>query len=176
MIIGITGKMQNGKDTLGKIIKQNYPEYEIIHFADALKQICVNYLGLTDYQVNTGWGKKEFNEFWGMTNRQILQKVGTDAMRNGFCEDVWCKVMSLRLKEDKNYIVPDVRFDDQAKMLLDKGGIIIKINRESVNNTNENHKSQKGISEEFITCHIQNDGTIEELKQKFLLKFKDFKW
>ena len=111
-----------------------------------------------------------------MTNRQILQKVGTDAMRNGFCEDVWCKVMSLRLKEDKNYIVPDVRFDDQAKMILDKGGIIIKINRESANHTNENHKSQKGISEEFITCHIQNDGTIEELKQKFLLKFKDFKW
>ena len=58
MIIGITGKMQNGKDTLGKIIKQNYPEYDIIHFADSLKQICVNYLGLTDYQVNTGQGKK----------------------------------------------------------------------------------------------------------------------
>mgnify|MGYP003298028043 CR=1 FL=1 len=33
-------------------------------------------------------------------------------MRNGFCEDVWCKIMSLRIKDDKNYIIPDVRFDD----------------------------------------------------------------
>lgn len=175
MIIGITGKMQNGKDTLGKIIKFYHKDYEIVHFADALKQICKTYFGLTEEQVNTKQGKQSFNEFWGMTNRQILQKVGTEAMRNGFCEDVWCKIMSLRIKDDKNYIIPDVRFDDQAKMIIDRGGIIIKINRDSVNSSiKDEHKSQKGISEEFINCHIQNDGTIEELTGNFVYKFKDF--
>ena len=65
MIIGITGKMQNGKDTLGKIIKFYHNDYEIVHFADSLKQICKTYLGLTEEQVNTKQGKQRVSMNFG---------------------------------------------------------------------------------------------------------------
>ena len=165
MIIGITGKMQNGKDTLAEMIKNKTQDYQIIHFADPLKEICKEYLGLTEYDVNTSEGKSKYNEFWEMTNRQILQKVGTDAMRNGFRQDVWCKIMSLRLNKNTKCLIPDVRFNDEAKLILDKGGIIIKINRDSANNFDD-HISEKGIHEDLITVIIQNDGTLDQLEEK----------
>ena len=49
-----------------------------------------------------------------MTNREIMQKVGTDAMRKGFCFDVWVKVTeNILLKyPNQNFIIPDIRFDN----------------------------------------------------------------
>lgn len=165
MIIGITGRMQHGKDTLAKMIKEIKKEYQIIHFADPLKDMCKRYFGLSQEDVNTSEGKKRYNEFWGMTNRQILQKIGTDAMRNGFCFDVWCKIMELRLNKSNNLIIPDVRFNDEAKLILNKGGIIIKIER-NIENESIEHVSEKGINISLVTLSIDNNGTLEELKEK----------
>lgn len=167
MIFGISGKMGSGKDTVGKIIYDMLkPNCKITHFADPLKDLCINYLGLSYDDVYTENGKKQFNDFWKMTNREILQKVGTDAFRNGFDKDVWVKITELNIlsKHDCNYIIPDIRFDNEAEMVIKHGGIVLNIER---NNWNKNsHISEQGISKKLITVNIENNGTIENLKEK----------
>ena len=173
MIYGISGKMGSGKDTVGKIIFDYiYPKGSVIHFADPLKQFCIDYLGLSFEDVYTEQGKKEFNQLWNMTNRSVLQKVGTDALRNGFDKDVWVKITELKIKQHKNtdFIIPDIRFDNEAEMVLKNGGIVLNIERESVNK--DNHISEQGISKYLISKNILNNGTIEELKEKVLKEIK----
>ena len=54
MIFGISGKMGSGKDTVGKIIYDMLkPNCKITHFADPLKDLCINYLGLSYDDVYT---------------------------------------------------------------------------------------------------------------------------
>ena len=167
MNIGITGQMQNGKDTVANMIKEMVSDFEITHFADPLKEICINYLGLSYEDVYTSEGKAKYNDFWGMTNREILQKMGTEAFRKGFKSDVWVKLMELKLK-NSNYIIPDVRFDDEAKVILDNDGIIINVIRPFVNNSLKDlsHESEKGVSKELITYTVINDSDLDSLKEK----------
>ena len=167
MIIGISGKMGSGKDTAGKIIYDILkPNCEIIHFADPLKDLCINYLGLSHDDVYTENGKKQFNDFWKMTNREILQKVGTDAFRNGFDENVWVKITELKILSNTNcnFIIPDIRFDNEAEMVIKHHGIVLNIERN--NGNNNNHISEQGISNNLITANIENNGSVEELKEK----------
>ena len=168
MIIGITGKMQHGKDTIAKIIKEFNLDFNIIHFADPLKKMCIEYFGLSEFDVYTDEGKKKYNAFWGMTNREILQKIGTDAFRNGFRNDVWVKLMELNLMDNSNsYIIPDVRFDDEAQSIIDHYGFIIEVIRDNVE-TNENvskHVSEVGVNKKLIKYTIYNNGTLDDLKK-----------
>lgn len=176
MIIGISGRMGSGKDTVAKIIKDKFPDknFEIIHFADPLKLFCIDYLGLHYDYVYTEKGKKCFNPYWNMTNREILQKVGTDALRNGFDKDVWVKIMELRIlnNPDKNFIIPDVRFDNEAEMVNKHSGIMLNITRNSANK--DSHISEKGISKELICFNISNNKTLYDLEADVVYYLRDF--
>ena len=172
MLIGITGLAGAGKDTAAEIIKSVDPRYKIIHFADPLKEMCVKYFGLTEEDVYTREGKAKFNEFWNMTNREILQKIGTDAMRNGFKKDVWCKLTELIIIKSgcKHIVIPDVRFDDEATMIKKHGGVIIKVIRDN-NELNANecvHQSEKGIDETLVDFIIDNNYSIELLRDNIV--------
>ena len=179
-IVGITGAAGSGKDTLAEMIKND--GWERFAYADALKHICMDYLGLSYNDVYTQEGKLRYTEFWGVTNREILQKVGTDAMRNGFCKNVWIKIAELKLKDmlaaGKKVIVTDVRFDNEAELIEKLGGCVIKI----VRNINHNgltekelaHDSEKGISNTLISFEIFNNLSKEDLKIEFNTKLLDF--
>lgn len=177
-IVGITGSAGSGKDTLADMIKSD--GWERFAYADALKHICMDYLGLSYNDAYTQEGKTKFNEFWGMTNREILQKVGTDAMRNGFCKDVWIKIAELKLKEmldsGKKVIVTDVRFDNEAELIESLGGCVAKIvrNVNILNNAEQSHVSEKGISDDLISFVIQNNLSKEDLKTEFNVKLLEF--
>lgn len=176
MIIGISGRMGSGKDTVAEIIKRQFKEkdFDIIYFADPLKNFCIQYLGLSNEDVYTEEGKKKFNPFWNMTNREILQRVGTDALRNGFDKNVWVKIMELHLSENpqKNFIIPDVRFDNEAELINKNCGIILNIMRDSANK--DTHVSEKGISKEFICFNINNNKTLYDLEAEVCWRIRDF--
>ena len=173
MIIGISGKMGCGKDTVAKIIENNFKEkdFVITHFADPLKRFCMDYLGLSYNDVYTESGKKKFNYFWGMTNREILQKVGTNALRNGFDKDIWIKIMKTEFARYKNVLIPDVRFDNEAQLILQEKGIVLNVQRDY--SINDKHISESGISEKFITKNILNNGTLNDLEKEVVCFLKD---
>ena len=96
-LVGLTGLAGCGKDTLAEMVSNK--GWVRVAYADALKDMCIDYLGLSKEDVYTQEGKVKYNEFWGMTNREILQKVGTDAMRTGFHSDVWIKIAQLKIQK-----------------------------------------------------------------------------
>jgi len=139
MILGISGKSQSGKDTVGKIIQyltdknsfgythsdseQDYNDYfknnhnlksnwQIKKFADTLKDIVCILTGCTREQLenidfkNSKLGDKwtckskiKNNMYIRYTYRDLLQKLGTDLLRNQLHENVW--VNALFNKYDK---------------------------------------------------------------------------
>ena len=178
-LVGLTGLAGCGKDTLAEMISNK--GWVRVAYADALKDMCIDYLGLSKEDAYTQEGKVKYNEFWGMTNREILQKVGTDAMRTGFHSDVWIKIAQLKiqklLEEGKKVIVTDARFDNEAKLIEDMGGVVVKIIRDGVTSNlselEQKHISERGIDEHLISFTILNDLTKEKLVNEFEIKLDE---
>ena len=176
--IGFTGKMQAGKDTSAnflteEMLKWKGPNYIIkrLAFADSLKDFCMRYLGLTKHQCYDQEGKQEFNEFWGMSNREIMQRIGTEAMRNGFHPDVWAKITELKIKEavlnGEFFIITDVRFPNEAETIIRNGGIVVEILRPGIeSNGIQNHASEQRLPMSLIEHQILNNKDLDNLKEE----------
>lgn len=133
-ILGITGKMFSGKDTVAEFIHFAFRNSRITSFAYPMKQMMIDYFGFTYDDLYTVEGKNRYNEFWGMTNREALQKIGTECFRNNFHVDTWLKTMEVNIRNDLTpiIIIPDVRFLNEAELIHALGGSILKIVREDV--------------------------------------------
>ena len=133
-ILGITGKMFSGKDTVAEFIHFVFRNSKITSFAYPMKQMMIDYFGFTHEDLYTVEGKNHYNEFWGMTNRDALQKIGTECFRNNFHVDTWLKTMEVNIFNDptKLIIIPDVRFPNEAELIHALNGVILKIVRDDV--------------------------------------------
>lgn len=133
-ILGITGKMFSGKDTVAEFVHFAFRNSRITSFAYPMKQMMIDYFGFTYEDLYTVEGKNRYNEFWGMTNREALQKIGTECFRNNFHVDTWLKTMEVNIINDLTpiIIIPDVRFPNEAELINSLGGSILKIVRDDV--------------------------------------------
>jgi len=168
MIIGITGRKFNGKDTIADHLIVEYG-FVGMSFADPLKDMCAIAFGFTEEQLY-GNEKEVLDENWGTTPRKILQFVGTELFRNRMSEiipnignEFWCKVMDIKLAKDKGrlIVIPDVRFQNEAELIKKHGGIVIKVIRDMPNQTDAHESEQlTGIVKDHI---VYNNGTKDEL-------------
>ncbi len=127
-LVGITGKKRSGKDTLADFL--GYINYVKRGFADPLKEAAVHIFGLP-IRAFDGKNKdrEKVNEFWGMSPREMLQKLGTEACRDGICPDIWIKRMELELLRNDRVVIPDVRFENEAEFIRENGGFLIHVIR-----------------------------------------------
>lgn len=64
-----------------------------------------------------------------MTIGEMQQKLGTEAIRNNVHSDAWVLSLFGTYKEEKDFwIVTDVRFKNEANIIKEKGGILIRLN------------------------------------------------
>ena len=188
MIVGIAGKAQAGKDTVARMINflRAYPnatwysywdsdlpfefEDDIVHFADLLKYVAERMLSVPVYTMQSMKGKSmKFDWLDGMTGREFLQKLGT-AVRNEVHPDFWTRALFIKEKNNPNIIIPDIRFPNEAKIVKDHGGILIRIERPGAGAGN--HISETALDDyKGWDIVIDNVGTLEDLyKQvKFLM-------
>lgn len=262
MVIGISGRLGSGKDTVGEIIQyltgvdangkftkglnwSHTSSFEIKKFAGMLKYfasrltgIPVEYFedqdfkktvlpkcwdtygirfiypgGLEDTNLYGSFATiEEAIEFerkerealqWGsdlktridskqMTVRELLQVLGTEAMRDGLHTNVWVNALfadykrKLELvKSDKpgydlkaeevgeypNWIITDMRFPNEIAAVQSKGGITIRVNRpvhalSQENNATQLHPSETALDNAKFDYVIENDGTLDELVEK----------
>ena len=130
-------------------------------FADKLKQICVDVMGLTNAQVNGSntdknththlkWqnmpAKSSFNnpkKKGSMTAREFLQYFGTDICRHMY-ENVWVDTVLRRIDAEKPELalISDVRFPNEVKCIQDRGGFVIGLSR-SPFQTTQRHSSEQ---------------------------------
>lgn len=171
-IIAVSGKIGSGKSTLCDIIGSMVGQHKILAFADDLKHIVSILCGLPIGSMYTEEGKNTFVESYGMTAGEMLQKIGTDVLRQHFDTDIWVKSLYNKIKEGDMVLIPDVRFPNEAQFLRDKGATLIRINGDPVGNRAKSKRDQTHPSETALDSWadwdlvIENDGTLEELKEK----------
>ena len=127
------------------------------------------------------------NKIESYTYRKFLQIIGTDAMRNQVHENIWVNSLfadyNYLIDKQKdnlnsgerypNWILTDMRFNNELKAVEDRGGITIRVNRDkgfwgnqSQHMINALHPSETALDNAKFKYVIDNDGTIEELIEK----------
>lgn len=178
-IIAFTGKMESGKSTAATAVMlslKNTYESECFAFAGPMKRIAEEFFYFSQGSLYSTEGKSWKNPVWDMTSREFLQKFG-QGMRDVIREDVWVKLMELRIKQTiddnkmgrnrtKVILIDDLRMENEAKMLKDLGATIIRINRDTHVAKSKgiaNHPSENGIPDKYINFVIDNNGSKHDL-------------
>ena len=124
-LFGIHGKAGSGKDTVAKHLTDNYGFLRNA-FADPLKRAAQQMFYLTQAETWEDSLKEVVIPYWGMSPRELFQKLGTEGGRNVFGEDVWLKRWLYhyrQFKDNTHYVVPDVRFENEATHVRSLGGV-----------------------------------------------------
>lgn len=151
MIIGLCGYAQTGKDTSGIHLIDSY-KFKRFAFADPLKEAATV----------LGWSGKKDEE-----GRRFLQLLGTEAIKNVFGEDFWARLIFKRINEsdEKNVVITDIRFNIEADIVREHGGIVWRVHRPGFGPAN-NHRSELEVDEIVPDAVLNNDSTIEDLYKK----------
>ncbi len=159
-LIGISGKKRSGKNTIAEYLQRVYG-YKEAAFAAPLKESARIIFGLTPAHTD-GELKEVLLPAWGLTSRQIMQLLGTEAMRAAFGADVWIKSLFARIDNDaKAVAVSDVRFPNEAWAISTAGGVVVRVNRAGL--VSDDHPSETALDDYAFDYVVQNDGSIGEL-------------
>ena len=109
----------------------------------------------------------------------VLQLFGTDCMRMGFYDGVWVSFVKKTIQENpqNNYVIPDVRFENEAEIIKALGGNVWCVKRgpdplwfrQYVDldiEPTDVHRSEWAWAKTSFEHSIYNEGTIDELKSQ----------
>lgn len=161
-VICISGKAQHGKDTVAGLLDIALTEkgytVKTIHYADLLKFICEKYFGWNGEKDDYG--------------RSLLQRVGTDVIRNQE-PDYWVDFVVTFLKLFPNewdfVIIPDTRFPNEVFDMKDAfpDTVHLRVIRPDFDNglseEQKNHPSEVALDTITPDAIIYNDGNFEDL-------------
>lgn len=151
IIIALTGPKGVGKSSIAKEIEsQDWQDRCILSFAEPLRRMVSH---LMPMQNMTDPELKEAPIDWlgGKTPRQILQSLGTDWGRNMVSPTIWIDTMRRIITEQAfdTIIIDDCRFENEADMVRDMGGIVVGLEREGIAYTGE-HASEMPVKADMI--------------------------
>jgi hypothetical protein len=184
-LIMFVGNAGSGKSTAAGIMHKYGFKEDM--FATALKKFAIS-AGFTYDQVyGTQAQKLIINEFWGISAREFLQKFGSEVCRvalpnaipNMKMDDrtLWARIIEQKILQFPLLVLSDGRFPDEAKLVEDHNGIIIRITRQCtctvrcdgpcvvVVGNHGDHVSETSMEDIVADYHISNDSTISELEQ-----------
>ena len=140
MILGVTGFIASGKDTVADYLC-TFHGYKRISFAASLKDAIASIFGW-DRELLEGTTKssREWREqvdpWWSerlgkeITPRYVLQYWGTEVCRNGFHSDIWVASVENKLrKSTDNIVITDCRFANEILAIKNAGGVVCRIER-----------------------------------------------
>lgn len=218
-LIGISGKIGSGKDTVGSIIQyltseaytvrdrsyqsflrghQNpdtfghyyYSPWKIKKFAYKLKEIAsiltgINIMNFEDQEFKKTDLPHEWDTWYPnldrpepMTVRTLLQKIGTDCMRDCLHKNVWVNALFAKFRpnvagEDfpSHWLVTDCRFPNEAVAIKERNGILIRVTRPGEDPGT--HESETALDNWDFDIVIENNGSIEDLIEKVKTQLAD---
>ena len=199
MIIGVSGYSGSGKDLVGTMIQflasrnnakvsledildfpinhqywlEEQSGWEIKKWAGKLKTIASMFTGIpVEKFEDQEFKKTDLGPEWDMTVRDFLQKLGTDAVRNGLHTNAWVNALIADYTNESKWVITDTRFPNEAEAIRKKDGILIRVERPGVKPIN-NHPSETGLDDYTFDHVIKNNGSIEDLllKVKSILQF-----
>lgn len=170
-LFGLTGAAGCGKDTVASFMVSDHGVLPT-SFAGPLKEAAMFLFGFTKEDLEDRAKKEAPLPYWGISPREILQRMGTEAMRNTFGDNFWLRrwfITYSQFKDTDDVVVSDVRFENEAEMIRSLGGTIIHIirpaNPYALSGGTAAHASAAGIQMSASDAVIINDGAIEDLKE-----------
>ncbi len=177
-IIGLSGYAQSGKDTVGKILKEEWG-FVRLAFADALKNVLYD-LNPT-VQEWAGWGVRRVplqalidgNDLgvvgmgWERAKtetldvRPLLQRLGM-AVRDHIDTNAWVNAVMKKCVPGGKYVITDMRFPNEAQVITDAGGTTWRISRPGTGPAND-HWSERALDDWRFDARIANNHTVGSL-------------
>ena len=189
MIIGICGLIGSGKDTIADHLVKDH-KFVKISFADKLKDTVATLFewdrDLLDGKTEQSrlWREQE-DHFWSkelkkkVTPRYVLQVFGTECMRDGFYDGIWVSMLKKKVTEnpDINWVIPDVRFENEVKVLKEIGGEVWWVKRGQLpmwfrmyqdigQKPKDVHASEWAWANTNFNAVFENNSTINSLKNQ----------
>lgn len=140
MILGVTGLIASGKDTIADYLC-TFHGFKRLSFAASLKDAVSGVFGWDrDLLEGTTKSSREWreqrDEWWSnrlqidITPRWILQQWGTDVLRNHFHQDIWVASVENKLRNTSdNIVITDCRFVNEVNAIKNVGGITCRVER-----------------------------------------------
>lgn len=194
-LVGMVGKKGSGKDTVaGMLLVQH--GFVARAFAEQLKSICFDLFRLSESQLYGSLAyKEEIDPRWGMSAREIMQKIGTEVGRQGKfdvfepvmsagivesefnrrglvpCETLWVddivRTIRERRKAARGQVVTDCRFQNEADAIKRERGVVVRVIRPGLaTGHREEHASEMEQEAIIADYEIMNDGSLEQLREK----------
>lgn len=166
-VICISGKAQHGKDTTANLLKEIYEEQGkrvlIFHYGDLVKYVCKTFFD---------WDGKKDDK-----GRSLLQYVGTDVIRTqkpNYWVNFGIDILNFFPNKWDYVLIPDCRFPNEYESCVDAGldVVLLRVTRPGFDNglteEQQKHKSETALDGYSVDIHIENESTLEALKEKIV--------
>jgi len=153
MLLGLTGKKGCGKSSIARILRDNHG-FEILSFATPIKDM-LEAMGIEREKLNDPCLKEKELPDFGKSPRQLMQLLGTEFARDLIHPNIWIYLMEKRMGEYKNVVIDDVRFRNEAQMIVGYDGQVIEVIR-AKHLLEDGHISEAGIDDELISSTVHN--------------------
>jgi hypothetical protein len=180
MIIGIAGRARSGKDTCAEYLVENHG-FTNYKFAGPIKEACQE-IFLWGCRHTDGELKEVVDPFWGISPREAMRFIGLELFRQalpnlsaGFKRETEDSIWVKRFKkwyEDKtkvrtyDVVISDVRFPNEAEIIQDMGGKVIRLKTPEIDNNGSTHGTESMV--DFIIPDIIIDN--RDYSESFLKK------
>ncbi len=170
-LIGLIGAAGSGKDTVAKLLG-----YKKLSFAGTVKDVasiafCWDRDLLEGLTPESRAFRETVDEYWGITPRTAMQKIGTEMFRDIISKDFWLKRIRKEIEraDGSPMVITDCRFQNEADFIRELGGTIVYIKRDAVEVSNPSesklHPSELAFYNITPDVTIENNGTLEELEK-----------
>lgn len=164
-LLGIHGKKRSGKDTVGKMVQDFFPQMQLIAFANHLKRICSVTFGVAEHEFHNEDLKEQCPPGHHITRREMMTMMGP-AIYNTFGREFFVKHVDKhwQMSKESGLIVTDVRHEWEAAWVRMEGGMILHLDRETITPIGQPDISEAGIKRHDGDYTIENNGTIWQLQ------------
>jgi hypothetical protein len=100
--------------------------------------------------------------------RRLLQKFGTEAGRDIHGTSCWVDALFRDWTGLSPLVITDVRFDNEAQAVRDRGGRVVRIVRPGLEPLPGEHASEIGVTDDLVDEVVMNDRTVADLHSRIL--------
>jgi len=166
---------QSGKTTLANFLVENF-NFERRSFSTPLKHMVNNLLLFSGIDATTviqlGSEAKEapIPLMGNKSYRELCQSLGMDWGRLSVDDGLWVKIALGSDGDDtRPLVIDDVRFANEYRAILRRGGEIWRISREEATVPND-HPSEGLLEQLSFDRHLTNNGSKQELFSQLIIK------
>lgn len=167
-LIGLTGLAGTGKDTVRRMLEEDH-EFAGLAFADPIRHMLGALLAESGF--STQWMydralKEQPIDGLGVSYRELAQTLGTEWGRK-LQPELWVRIagqfiVDLRSQGERQFVISDVRFPNEAAWIKEAGGEVWRIDRPDAPAV-RSHESESQVLAIAADRVLDNSGTVEDL-------------